>query len=383
MNKVVMKVWWWMMVVFFLTWCSISTTNNDERYSDAIKIGVIAPLSGPASNYGIDAINTYQYTVEKYNKTAKVPVELIIEDGKCSGKDATTAAQKLINVDRVEVIVWWVCSSETMPAGQLAQDNGVLIISPTSSKPEISDIGDYLFRFWNDAVATSLSNEYYRENDINTIAIIHEQTDYAVAIANKTQETFPWTVAFTESVQTDEKDLTILAQKIASRLDDVDMLVLYVQTESSAINFINALAEEGVLETMKNRVMWFFAFSSVWFLEWAGANAEWLLEVNVAQWENLAAKWKEFIKEYTQTNEILFSDGFVTLYQEAITIVLEAIADGRYDADSMREYLLQLTPDNIREWYIGDYYFDENGDAISIKFVVQQIQNGQPVVIYE
>ena len=77
-------------------------------------------------------------------------MELIFEDGRCTGKDAVTAVNKLINVDKVDVIVGGVCSSETIPAGEIAQQNGVPMISPTSSSPTISDIGEYIYRSWTD-----------------------------------------------------------------------------------------------------------------------------------------------------------------------------------------------------------------------------------------
>lgn len=43
---------------------------------------------------------------EGFNKANKnIQVDLIIEDGKCNGKDATSAAQKLVNVDQVKIIL--------------------------------------------------------------------------------------------------------------------------------------------------------------------------------------------------------------------------------------------------------------------------------------
>jgi len=49
-------------------------------------------------------------------------IELVVEDGKCNGKDATAAVQKLINIDKVAVIAGGACSSETLAAGKIAQE---------------------------------------------------------------------------------------------------------------------------------------------------------------------------------------------------------------------------------------------------------------------
>jgi len=43
-------------------------------------------------------------------------IKLVVEDGRCNGKDATAAVQKLINIDKVAVIAGGACSSETLAA---------------------------------------------------------------------------------------------------------------------------------------------------------------------------------------------------------------------------------------------------------------------------
>jgi ABC-type branched-subunit amino acid transport system substrate-binding protein len=76
-------------------------------------------------------LNAYTYEVEKFNAThTGIQIQLVVEDGKCEGKDATSAAQKLITVDKVQAIVAGYCSAEAIAAGKIAQDNGVFFISP-------------------------------------------------------------------------------------------------------------------------------------------------------------------------------------------------------------------------------------------------------------
>ena len=89
-----------------------------------IKLWVIAPLSWPASTYGSDVMHWYTTVLEEINAAWWIDgrqVELVVEDGKCSWKDATSAMQKLVNVDKVVAVLWWACSSETIPAWKIAQ----------------------------------------------------------------------------------------------------------------------------------------------------------------------------------------------------------------------------------------------------------------------
>ncbi len=92
-----------------LAGCSTTSPTNsqtaDKTQTKSIKIGLIAPLSGPASTYGEDTVNAMNLAIEEYNSKTNGPaIELVIEDGKCNGADATSAALKLINVDKVPLM---------------------------------------------------------------------------------------------------------------------------------------------------------------------------------------------------------------------------------------------------------------------------------------
>ena len=58
------------------------------------------------------------------------------------------------------------------------------MVSATSSSPAISDLGDHIFRYWNDADTSKAMLAYIREQGGESIAIIYENTDYAVAYAD-------------------------------------------------------------------------------------------------------------------------------------------------------------------------------------------------------
>lgn len=90
-----------------LTGCTTSSTTSSSE-KKVVKVGVIAPLSGPGATYGADAVNTYKFTFERMKQEGKMKdydVQFVYEDGKCSGKDAASAAQKLITIDNVDMIL--------------------------------------------------------------------------------------------------------------------------------------------------------------------------------------------------------------------------------------------------------------------------------------
>ncbi|USN58877.1 MAG: ABC transporter substrate-binding protein [Candidatus Peribacteria bacterium] len=137
--------------------------NTEETTTDSpevIKIGVLAPISGGAAAYGEDAVNAYTQVVEAYNALNTPKIELVVEDSKCNGKDSVLAYNKLVNVDKVQAIAGATCSSATIPAAKITQTSKIPMISPTSSAPSISDIGPYIYRYYNDLDAANAVVNY-------------------------------------------------------------------------------------------------------------------------------------------------------------------------------------------------------------------------------
>ena len=101
-----------------------NTQSNMER--ETIKIGYIGPLTGDVASIGIAGKNGMILAVEEINKKGGINgklIEAIYENSKCNGKDASSAAQKLVNMDDVDYIVGGYCSSETIGAYPITEEN--------------------------------------------------------------------------------------------------------------------------------------------------------------------------------------------------------------------------------------------------------------------
>ncbi|HCB35118.1 MAG: hypothetical protein A2W52_04275 [Candidatus Taylorbacteria bacterium RIFCSPHIGHO2_02_49_25] len=153
---------------------------------EPIKIGVLVPLTGDGAPYGEPARNVYLLAAEEINAAGGVsgqPLELIIEDSKCNGKDATSAAQKLINIDKVQIILGGFCSSESIAATPVAEAAKVAILSPGSSSPDLTGISPYFFRNYpSDASQGKVLAEAAATRGWKKIAFLQEQTDYALGV---------------------------------------------------------------------------------------------------------------------------------------------------------------------------------------------------------
>ena len=162
-----------------------STTPTPEvEKATEIKIGLLAPLSGGASSYGEDAVNVATMLADEVNAGGGIDgamVKVIPEDGACNGQSAVGAVQKLINIDGVEVIMGGLCSPETISAGKIAQAKGVTMVSALSSAPEVSNVGDHVFRYYNDLDAAKTVVAYLEDIGARNIAAIHINNEYGNA----------------------------------------------------------------------------------------------------------------------------------------------------------------------------------------------------------
>lgn len=122
--------------ILVLSACAITGNVLDEQYT----IGVLSPASGDAAVWGVPVREGVELAVRNRD------VQVVFEDTKCDPKIGVNAAQKLINVDEVDAIVGAVCSSVTLAVAPIAQEAGVVLISPSSTNPQISDAGEYVFR---------------------------------------------------------------------------------------------------------------------------------------------------------------------------------------------------------------------------------------------
>jgi branched-chain amino acid transport system substrate-binding protein len=111
-----------------------------DDVSDSLKVGVILPMSGDHSDFGIEAWNAMQIAQEdlKAKKSPKVPWELILKDEQSKPEPAATQAKTLINTAGVHVIVGSVTSGVTRKVFQECKEAGVPGLTPGATNDLIT-----------------------------------------------------------------------------------------------------------------------------------------------------------------------------------------------------------------------------------------------------
>jgi branched-chain amino acid transport system substrate-binding protein len=114
-----------------------------------IKVGVYADLSGQTSSFGQSTVNGIKMAADEINKAGGVggrQIELIIEDDQGRPEQAATVVTKLISQNQVNAVLGEVASSNSLAAAPKAQAAKVPMITPSSTNPKVTQVGDYIFR---------------------------------------------------------------------------------------------------------------------------------------------------------------------------------------------------------------------------------------------
>lgn len=362
-------------ISLLLVSCSL---KKDDTMPKEIKIGLIAPLSGAAAAYGQDAVNTAQMVLDKANSLrGDLSPELVLvpEDGACNGQQAVSAVQKLINIDKVEVIMGGLCSPETINAGKIAQAQGVTMISALSSAPEISKIGDHVFRFYNDLDAARTVAAQLKTMNAKKIGAIYVNNEYGNSYIQAVDGLFDGEIVLNEKINSEEKDFTLLAKKIA-QIPDLDALVVVLIDESANVSLIKALDAEGLTKTLAGKIIGSEAFLTDAILRQVGKLADGMMSAQFPAMDNLGGKSADFLAEYKAKHTVGSSDVFIVLLGEATKLIVDTVNKVGSDGDAIAEYIKGITENNPRNGTFGPYYF-VGSDAQALQFVIRTAKDGK------
>jgi branched-chain amino acid transport system substrate-binding protein len=112
-------------------------------------IGHFASMTGSEATFGISTDNGIRLALEERNaaggvKDRKLTVVTLDDAGKTS--EAGTAVTRLINDSDAVAILGEVASKLSLAGGEVAQNNGVPMITPSSTNPTVTELGDMIFR---------------------------------------------------------------------------------------------------------------------------------------------------------------------------------------------------------------------------------------------
>lgn len=204
--------------------------KEEPKAAETIKIAVIAPLTGNIATFGQSTKNAVQLLVDELNAKGGIDGKLIapvFEDEKNDPVEGTNAVQKVITQDKVIGIIGSVASKVSLAMAPIAQSEGVVMISPTSTNDKLTNAGDYISRAcFKDSFQGYVMAKFAGENlGAKKAAVLFDVgNDYSKGLAESFKANFGnfgGEVVAYESYGKDDQDFKALLTKIKGTKPDV------------------------------------------------------------------------------------------------------------------------------------------------------------------
>ncbi len=140
-------------LTLILSICLILTACGPGGTRDSVTIAVAGPMTGDNAEYGLGFANAARLMAQQWNERGGVTigdrqyrVEIAVYDDRSDSDEAALIAERIVSDPNVYGVVGHFASGICMVAAPTYQAAGYVNISPTSSHPDFSSIGDCIFR---------------------------------------------------------------------------------------------------------------------------------------------------------------------------------------------------------------------------------------------
>jgi branched-chain amino acid transport system substrate-binding protein len=297
-------------------------------------LGGIFPMTGGAATFGISSKNGLQMAVDEFNTAGgaiidgiPTTVNAIVEDDTGSPEVGVSAAQKLINQDKVIGIIGALMSKVSLAIAPILQSAGIPMITGTSTSVQVTQIGDYIFRacFIDPFQGTVMANYVWNTGKLKTAAVLYDNgNDYNLGLAENFKSSFERlggkVVAF-EAFTDEEKTIDYKAQLTKIKAANPEFLYLPNYYGATAL-ILKQAREMGLNVPAGGGDGW----DSPKLVEVAGAAAEGSVFSNHFSKDDPRPEVQTFVAAY-RAKFNMDPDALATLTYDATGLFLKALAN--------------------------------------------------------
>lgn len=166
------------------------------KKEDVILLGEFGSLTGTTATFGKSTQKGIEMAIDEVNKAGGIDgklIKIIVEDDQSKPEEAATAVKKLVNQDKVLLVLGEVASSRSLAAAPTCQGAGVPMITPSSTNPKVTQVGDFIFRvcFIDPFQGEVMAKFAWNTLKVSKAAILKDvKNDYSVGLAQFFTDTF-------------------------------------------------------------------------------------------------------------------------------------------------------------------------------------------------
>ncbi|MGR9234962.1 branched-chain amino acid transport system substrate-binding protein [Rhizobium leguminosarum] len=348
-----------------------------------IKLGLVAPMSGPNARYGAFSMHGAELAVKDINDAGGIDgmkIELLNADSQGTPVEGVSAARRLIDQDGVDFIIGDVSSSVTLAIQPVAEDAEVLLLNAASSNPKITyqaGVGGFKWTYRNyptDENRALIVAKYAAEQrGFTKFAVLSVDSDYgrsAITFTKKYLPDFKGEILSEDYYKEGEVDFRSVLAKI--RDNGAQAIIMYGLADTTPIiarQMIElgiagkvALIGNGEFNTEKT------IKSAPSALEGAVEAAAWLPQFD-------SPESKAFVEKFTAAyNEAPNNHAYV--HWDTVNLLAAAIKQaGSADKVKVRDALSKIKYKSP----VGEVTFDDHNQA-RLPMILLQIENGKPSI---
>ncbi|MEK7067560.1 MAG: ABC transporter substrate-binding protein, partial [Patescibacteria group bacterium] len=329
-------------------------------------------LSGKFAFYGEDMRNALELAREELLKIYKLSLEIVYEDSAAEAKLASAAAKKLIEIDRVPIIIGGPGSTANLAVAPLMESTQTLFL-PVSANPKLNEAGEYIFKLHPDydGEITRMSRYLY-ERGFRKPAVLYDSSSdtqiFAKDFFSREFSRLGGEVAATEG-----SDSQVVS-------DFRSQLIKLKQAKPDALYFflIEKVAGQAVRQAremgLSQPIFGTTAFASPEFFTTAGKVAEGVMITD----QPFACQGKLLMRDYCARYKQKFPGRQPTQYGahafDAAQIIIKIAREADFDKEKIRQGLLAVKG---YHGVSGEFSFDAEGNIRDKDFVFRVVKDGK------
>ena len=348
-----------------------------------IKLGIVAPMSGPNARYGAFSMHGAELAVKEINDAGGVnghKIELYNADSQGTPVEGVSATRRLIDQDEVDFVIGDVSSSVTLAMQPVVEDAGVLLLNAASSNPKITygaGVGGFKWTYRNyptDENRAFVVAKYAAEKrGFTKFAVLSVDSDYgrsAIEFTKKYLPEFKGEILSEDYYKEGEVDFRSVLAKIRDGgaqaiimygLADTTPIVTRQMVEIGLAGKVTLIGN-GEFNTEKTIA------SAPSALEGAVEAAAWL-----PAWDSPESK--AFVEKFTTTySEAPNNHAYV--HWDTVNLLAAAVREaGSIDREAVRAALSKIKYKSP----VGEVTFDDHNQA-RLPMILLQIEGGKPSI---
>lgn len=338
-----------------------------EESDETIRIGALLPLTGDAATYGVTCQRGMALAADQFG------LSIVFEDTAVDPATAVSAYRKVTSRDGARIILGDMFSASTLAFAAMANDEGVPVISPTSSALEVPETGDFIFSIYpSGKLEGSIMAEYTISDHLETPTILILQfsgqafEELATGFEQTVRQEQPQASVLREVISPDARDFRSILDSYSRR----GIKFAYLATTKEAALTIIRQSEE-------RQLGWRFASNSVLYDQDFLSDHSTLLDGVVftgpvfetdSSDENVTAFVESYRTKYGHSPDVWAAYGY-----DAVSLAAFAI---RSCKSCTGEELATLIAAADFQGLTGQIRFDEVGASLG-GFAIYLFQNGE------